>query len=126
MSRKKLIKTPTPRKKANPLHSLAKFIVGKYVDKRKVDWPRDVKIAMKIAADYPEPEFWDQLPCRFPCASMAVMFTPKARDYLKSQWAKFKLVLPDKKEYKLEEGIVSENLPNVLVEKPRTLLDFCN
>lgn len=118
-------KEPKP-KKINKPHALAKFIVGKWIQKNDINWPRDIKLAMPLAALYPEFEFWDGLPVRFHPDNFAALITEKAKKYLATQYIQFKLVLPTKEGYKLEDTKVGEDLTTIPLEKkPTSIMEFC-
>jgi len=117
-------KKPKP-KKINKPHSLAKFIVGKWIERQNINWARDIKLAMPLAAEYPEFEFWDGLEKYRSLDNMMGFRTEKAKAYLARQYLQFKLVLPTKDEYKLEETKVGEDIPITERSKPTSILEFC-
>ena len=73
---------------------LAKFIVEKYVLKRDINWPRDMKIAVRMVSEFPENRFWEGLPVKFQSPSLVCLNTEKARAFLLRSWQEFNLVLP--------------------------------
>ena len=100
--------------------SIAKFIVNKFIDKKTINWARDVKGAKKLVEKFPKFEFWQALP-RQTFVSIACMMTERAKSFLKYRYNLFNLNFPKQEKYELEEKIIESS---DFSPRPKTLLEF--
>ncbi len=121
----------------NPNYKLAKFIIDKFVDKRKMNLWRDLPICYKLIKKYPQKMFWQNLPCEFRVPSMTYLTYEKAAEKLKFLYACYSknlnrdkkillkpIDLPPILEYKLREAPdLGDN--KARERKPKNIIEFC-
>lgn len=130
-----------PRKKGSgianklfkdPRYPLAKFIINKFVDKREINWFRDLTTCYKLLRKYPEEYFWKyNLPCDFKIKNLSIFLFEKGADKLKMYYIMYKKALAiDKKiavkknkEYPLEDTV--ETPKEKKAAKPKNIYEFC-
>jgi len=99
-----------------------KSLILKFVDPKTRNWPRDMKIAAKLLAEFPDSEFWEGYnPTRqFP--SLASFLTPFGHSLLVKQWRIYKLELKPQKTHNLAEEKLGED--KEIKAKPRSIFEF--
>lgn len=100
---------------------LARYIVSKFVEKDKIIWPRDIKIANYLIKRIPDEKFWQLLgEKKFP--AMVCLRTKKSVEYLEYLSKISKLVFEEKQEIVFEKEKVSEDV--IFPQKTTTLKSF--
>ena len=100
------------------------FIIKKFVQRDKIIWPRDLAVLRGLMKEYSEFAFWHSLPAPFQMNAMQGFLTPKAAQFLKLQYAKFNLQLPEPERIILAPNPVCEPLVYA-PRKPTSIMDFC-
>lgn len=70
-------------------HKTCQYVIEKYVEKAKINWPREIKIAQKLLRFYPEQEFWEDLPPLIKLNSLAYFLGGEGIGYLKEMYMTF-------------------------------------
>lgn len=88
----------------------------------KPNWPRDMKIAKKLWAQFPKFDFWEgwNPASKFP--SLASFLTPYGQKLLNSQWKIHTLELSAPKSYILSKEKIGEDVE--INKKPRSIMEF--
>jgi hypothetical protein len=101
--------------------------ITKFVQKETLSWPREMKIANQLWAQYPNPEFWIIFELPFKLNSLAWLIGD-GKTELQRQWNFFKLdkarkmAMIDTSKYSLSESAMQ----SAQILKPRTMKDWMN
>jgi hypothetical protein len=123
--------TKKPKADNTGLRPLATYIVKKYVEPSKINWPRDLIICYKLLKKYPEEHFWKWLPVKRQVESMALLYGEKARqrlqyayvDYKKQKNVGLQIKIEKAPEIVLQAEKVGED--RVYEKRKTTIIDFC-
>mgnify|MGYP006969489835 CR=1 FL=1 len=102
---------------------LCKFIIEKFVDPKKINWPRDMKIAKKLIKEYCDFDFWKFVSLQTDLYSLAFFVSVKGKQLLKDRhelYEKQKIDL-DKAKPEMSEEKLGEDAK---IAPPKSLKDF--
>jgi len=85
---------------------------------------RDNEVARRLFAAFPVEAFWKMVPVAFQMTTLRGLETEKAQQFLKIEFAKFNLHLPEAEPIILSPTPVCERR-TFAPRKPKTILDFC-
>lgn len=95
-------------------HKLCQYIINKYIEEGKINWPREIKIAQKLIRFYPEQMFWEDLPPLTKLYSLAYFLSGEGINYLKERYMVFS---NDGIEITLDDTIDLASLPKIGEDK---------
>ena len=99
------------------------FLVWKFCKTPdKINWGREIKLAVELFKKYPDIEFWNDIKLGFFLNSLAWFKTDKGKEFLELQAKKMVLDLPETQPVELQENIISFKPPEPFRKK--TVMDF--
>jgi hypothetical protein len=108
--------------------TLNQFIINKFLLDPKAIWKnkglvaREMKVTKTLIEKYPLEVFWRALPMKFAMESLVWFISPQGLAYLKLEFAKFSLDLPDRAQYDVSDIKLGEDKKLSLSTK--TIKDF--
>ncbi len=112
------------KKSKNHEFENAKFLVERFLKTPKfTDWGREILIAKKLLPKY-KMEFWECLDLGFKLNSLAFFFTEDGSQKLKTEFNKFNLTIPPKKEYIIDTQKYGTDIK--IQEKIESVIEFLN
>lgn len=69
------------------------------------NFPREMKILVKLIERYPEETFWNSLTIKFKIPSLAYFLTDKGAELIRLEYGKFKFQPDEKISYEIEETV---------------------
>jgi hypothetical protein len=93
----------------------------------KIVWPKEMKMVKMLLDIFPDEIFWNSLDLKFKLNSLCWLLSDDGRSFLKKEYQKYKLELPDTKKYELEKNdIAFETKLSYTSNNPLSLRDFLN
>jgi len=89
-------------------------------------WPREMKIVKTLFTIFPDEVFWNSLNLGFKLNSLCWLLSDDGRKLLNTEYKKFKLSLPEQKNYKIKENNIAFETKTEYDEKPLNLREFLN
>jgi hypothetical protein len=120
-TKKKAVKKKV--KKKNPTYEFQRFLIGKFLDPNKTNWPREMKIAEYLVGLYDSEDFWKTVSLSCDLPSLAFFRTQNGIKLLEEKKQIFdrEYVAPREKPVMSSSKQGEDFEPD---PKPKTLKDF--
>jgi len=102
------------------------FVKKLLKDNAHVIWPREMKIVKSLLTIFPDEFFWGSLDLGFKLNSLCWLLSDDGRKLLNKEYKKFKLELPEQKNYQIKENNIAFESKIEYDEKPLNLREFLN
>lgn len=102
------------------------FVKKLLKDNVNIIWPREMKIVKSLLTIFPDEFFWDSLDLGFKLNSLCWLLSDDGRKLLNKEYKKFKLELPEQKNYQIKENNIAFESKIEYNEKPLNLREFLN
>ena len=112
-------------KEKDPTLGLKKFIISKFVTKRKPDWGKEIRFASSLVKWHPDIQFWETLKVPFELYSLGYFFSEAGKATLKKHTNENKLEIPSVEQEEPEVKVTNFQAEKLEVtRKPQSLRDL--
>jgi hypothetical protein len=102
------------------------FVKKLLKDNSNIIWPREMKIVKTLLTIFPDEIFWTSLDLGFKLNSLCWLLSDDGRKFLNKEYKKFKLNLPEQKNYEIKQNNIAFESKTKYDEKPLNLREFLN
>jgi len=102
------------------------FVKKLLKDNTNIIWPREMKIVKTLLTIFPDEIFWNSLDLGFKLNSLCWLLSDDGRKFLNKEYKKFKLNLPEQKNYEIKKNNIAFESKTKYDEKPLNLREFLN